>query len=69
MKTSKLFIIFAAIVITSGCASNYTSIKTTSNPNEYYLTEVHQNFIIPPTSTLYKCTANNKKMDCTEVGK
>lgn len=64
----KILFMLVIILFASGCASNFTSISTTENPNEYYLTEVHQNFIIPPTSTLFKCTAKEKNMDCTKVG-
>ena len=68
MKISNILIVFITMLLTVGCASSFTSISSTENPDEYFLTEVHQNFLVPPTSSLYKCNASNNKMNCTEVG-
>jgi hypothetical protein len=61
----KALLILATLLTSVGCASAYTSIVP-AGEKTYFVTKTEQGFF-KVSGTLYSCTAEGKKMTCTEV--
>ena len=64
MKT-KLLLLIAVGLTSIGCTSTYTSIQP-AGEKAYYLTRTKNGFF-KVSGTMYSCTAEGKKMSCTEI--
>jgi uncharacterized protein YceK len=63
MKKALILLIIG--ITTVGCATTYTSIQP-AGEKSYYITRVKQGFF-KVSGALYQCTADGKKMTCSEV--
>ena len=65
MNKGKIALTLLIGFVLAGCSAAYTSIQP-AGENAYYITRTNQGFF-KVSGTLYQCTAQGKKMVCTEV--
>jgi len=65
MINMKTFVLLAIGLSTLACQATYTSIQPAGDKT-YFLTRTKNGFF-KVSGTLYSCTADGKKMSCTEV--
>ena len=65
MMNMKTLVLLTIGFATLGCQATYTSIQPAGDKS-YFITRTKNGFF-KVSGTLYSCTADGKKMSCTEV--